>query len=258
MIALVASFFGLDEDIQDLIVEELMAFLPMLTDPITSGMPQTSARKGGAGAAMSLLIVCVVIAVVFLLSKTVRHYVNAWFGDKHKNLHHSPDDVWHKPADGDADVVADADATDVEINVDGDRGEKGAVLRPPREDDDGADVVLARDGARDDADEAASKLAPTPSLEFGGDADVALGPPPPLVADAWTFGEGARVPAVDVDSAGSAVDDVNFLEGMHNYEADDADEAESETVPTLRLEFGDEGDDANDADSEAAPTPRVR
>ena len=212
MIALVASFFGLDEDIQDLIVEELMAFLPMLTDPITSGMPQTSARKGGAGAAMSLLIVCVVIAVVFLLSKTVRHYVNAWFGDKHKNLHHSPDDVWHKPADGDADVVADADATDVEINVDGDRGEKGAVLRPPREDDDGADVVLARDGARDDADEAASKLAPTPSLEFGGDADVALGPPPPLVADAWTFGEGARVPAVDVDSAGSAVADFNFPE----------------------------------------------
>jgi len=93
-------------------------------------------------------------------------------------------------------------------------------------------------------------------LESGGGAD--LGPPPPLVADAWTFGEGARVPAVDVDSAGSAVDDVNFLEGIHNNEADDADEAESETVPTLRLEFGDEGDDANDADAEAAPTPRVR
>ena len=135
-------------------------------------------------------------------------------------------------------------------------GAARAVSTTSSEDDDGAAVVLARDGARDDADEAASKLAPTPSLEFGGDAD--LGPPPPLVADAWTFGEGARVPAVDVDSAGSAVDDVNFLEGMHNYEADDADEAESETVPTLRLEFGDEGDDANDADSEAAPTPRVR
>ena len=190
--------------------------------------------------------------------EAMRHFVNTWFGDKHKNLHHSPDDVWHKPVDGDADVVADADATDVKINVDGDRGEKGALLRPPREDDDSADVVLARDGARDDADEAASKLAPTPSLEFGGDADVALGPPPPLVADAWTFGESARVPAVDVDSAGSAVDDLNFLEGTHNYEADDADEAESETVPTLRLEFGAEGDDANDADSDASPTLFLR
>ena len=118
--------------------------------------------------------------------------------------------------------------------------------------------LLVRDGARDDADEAASKLAPTPSLEFGGDADVALGPPPPLVADAWTFGEGARVPAVDVDSAGSAVDDFNFLEGIHNCEANDADEAESETVPTLRLEFGAEGDDANDADSDASPTLFLR
>ena len=45
MIALVASFFGLDEDIQDLIVEELMAFLPMLTDPITSGMPSPKRQR---------------------------------------------------------------------------------------------------------------------------------------------------------------------------------------------------------------------
>ena len=40
--------------------------------------------------------------------------------------------------------------------------------------------------------------------------------------------------------------------------ADDADEAESETVPTLRLEFGDEDDDANDADSDASPTLFLR
>ena len=67
-----------------------------------------------------------------------------------------------------------------------------------------------------------------------GDGDVVLAPAAvdrARRADAWTFGESARVPAVDFDSAGSAVADFNAVEDASSPVPLALDEGAPEATP---------------------------
>ena len=67
-----------------------------------------------------------------------------------------------------------------------------------------------------------------------GDGDVVLAPAAvdrARRADAWTFDESARVPAVDIDSAGSAVADFNAVEDASSPVPLALDEGAPEATP---------------------------
>ena len=63
----VAAFFLLHEEIQDTILEELVAVLPVVAGGALNALPR-SARRGGIGEAVALAIVVVLCLVAYMVS----------------------------------------------------------------------------------------------------------------------------------------------------------------------------------------------
>ncbi|KAH8097418.1 hypothetical protein JL720_309 [Aureococcus anophagefferens] len=69
MLVWVAFFFSFSEDIQDTIVEEVVAFFPAFVGPIVSSLQKSGARRGGASEAVGMILVvffCVVVYCVIM------------------------------------------------------------------------------------------------------------------------------------------------------------------------------------------------
>ncbi|KAH8062574.1 hypothetical protein JL722_3496 [Aureococcus anophagefferens] len=65
MLVGLAFFFSFSEDIQDTIVEEVVAFFPMFISPLVSALPQGGARRGGTGEAVGMILVVLFCVVVY-------------------------------------------------------------------------------------------------------------------------------------------------------------------------------------------------
>ena len=255
MLIWVAFFFSFSEDIQDTIVEEVVAFFPMFISPIVSALPEGGARRGGTGEAVGMILVVVFCVMVYgAIQGVVAVYARA-ARCCHVRMPKSRDKREFLSA-----ARAVFDIIDVDGNGSLDRAEIVArVARPEVRAflEDSGDETLqgllspgrleAALGALDtnsdgkiDAREWESAIEVALAKTFGdggserGDGDVVLAPAAvdrARRADAWTFGESARVPAVDFDSAGSAVADFNAVEDASSPVPLALDEGAPEATP---------------------------